>query len=354
MDIKDLEEIIKKILQHLDKQKRLVLDQRISLSDTAIYDLLDSITTYVNTISNNSEIDDAFGLSILNIRSIIEKAVNNNDNELYMKCIAIIESILINFYVSENSWYDILNNHRLFWKCEEYSKEQWEKHILKQVKKESIFTGRGVVYTAIIGDYDALNTPLIINPDWDYICYTDNKNLSSDVWEIRHVGQSELDNVRTARKIKIGMEDVIDAYDYSIWVDGKITIIGDLREMIDRYSISSPILCFPHFQKDCAYEEALSCIRMGKGNSDEIERQVDWYRKEGYPENNGLIDSCVLVRDHNDRALRETMNIWLNEVLNRSSRDQISFGYSCWKTGLKYDLCNLSIASNSYVDCRAH
>ena len=49
-----------------------------------------------------------------------------------------------------------------------------------------------VVYTAITGYYDGLITPEYINKDWDYICFTDNPDLTSDFWQIRKM--EELDD----------------------------------------------------------------------------------------------------------------------------------------------------------------
>ena len=46
-----------------------------------------------------------------------------------------------------------------------------------------------VVFTAIFGNYDNLKTPEYINPDWDYVCFTDNKNVESDVF-INHRSRS--------------------------------------------------------------------------------------------------------------------------------------------------------------------
>ncbi len=45
---------------------------------------------------------------------------------------------------------------------------------------------RTVVYTAIFGGRDSLTDPDFINPDFTYVCFTDNDECQSGVWEIRH------------------------------------------------------------------------------------------------------------------------------------------------------------------------
>ena len=37
-----------------------------------------------------------------------------------------------------------------------------------------------VIYTTIFGEYDTLINPHFIDKGWDYICFTDNENLSLD------------------------------------------------------------------------------------------------------------------------------------------------------------------------------
>jgi len=44
---------------------------------------------------------------------------------------------------------------------------------------------RLVIYTAIIGNYDTLKDPEYIDENCDYVCFTDNRELKSDIWQIR-------------------------------------------------------------------------------------------------------------------------------------------------------------------------
>ena len=72
-----------------------------------------------------------------------------------------------------------------------------------------------VIYTCISGDYDILNEPIVINKEWDYICFTDS-DIQSEHWTIKKIPddckydvnettgeQIELSKVKIARKIKI-------------------------------------------------------------------------------------------------------------------------------------------------------
>ncbi len=215
---------------------------------------------------------------------------------------------------------------------------------------KNAFEGRGVIYTVITGEYDKLREPEKTDGRFDYICFTDNTNLRSEVWDIRIIENEEkLDKVRTARKYKILCHEFLKEYDYSVYVDGKIQIIGDIRKYMESYSKGSPMLCFPHFARSCAYEEAVSCIKFGKDDAAVITKQMNKYRQEGYPVNNGLVDSACLVRQHHNILLQKTMEDWWAEVQNGSRRDQLSIGYVCWKNNFHYDLSDLFIYHNEYI-----
>lgn len=220
---------------------------------------------------------------------------------------------------------------------------------------ENAFQGRGVVYTVITGAYDSLKEPLYVDADYDYICYTDNRNLTSDIWMIRYVENPEgLDNVRLSRKYKILGHEYLSEYDYSIYIDGKMQIVGSLKNMVERYSMGNPMLCFPHCSRVCAYKEAEAVVEENRDMSDMITKQMKEYEEEGYPRNNGLIDAACLVRKHQDKVLQKVMECWWNEVKNKSKRDQLSIGYACWKHGFHYDLADLFLYDNEYLVGKEH
>lgn len=230
------------------------------------------------------------------------------------------------------------------------AKAVYDKYPFQSSKEEGAFQGKGVIYTVITGNYDMLREPEYVDSAFDYICFTDNDKLRSEVWNVRYIENPEgLDSARLSREPKILCHKYLKEYDYSIYVDGKIQIIGDLKDYIDRYSKGSPMLCFPHFARECAYEESIACINSGADNDVIIKRQMDEYRREGYPVNNGLIDAACMVRQHDDEILQKVMECWWKEVKTKSRRDQLSIGYACWKNDFHYDLSDLFIYVNDYI-----
>ena len=59
------------------------------------------------------------------------------------------------------------------------------------------------------------------------------------------------------------------------------------------------------------------------------------YIKEKFPDNNGLIEGCLIIRKHNEKDCINLMNNWFEEIEKYSYRDQLSYNYALWKTEIK-------------------
>ena len=214
---------------------------------------------------------------------------------------------------------------------------------------------RMVIYTAVTGSYDEPVIPGYVNEDFDYICFTDNRNLKSDFWDIRLMDESDLDDVRKVRSYKILAHKYLSDYDYSLWIDTNIELTDNIIDYIHKYSKNNKLLAIRHIERDCIYDEAHTCIASAKDTDIEvINKQMVAYRNDSYPEHNGLISSGVLFRNHNDPDVIRLMEDWFSQLLTGSYRDQLSFNYVCYKNDFEYDCANLFIIKNSYMQLHDH
>lgn len=229
-----------------------------------------------------------------------------------------------------------------------YTQYCYRKIYCKNINKKII------VYTANFGNYDMLSDPLYRGNQIDYVCFTDNKNFKSDIWDTRYVEIKNKDQILMARWHKIFPDRLFPQYDISIWIDSKFLIIGDLSQYLAIYQKNKEILCFPHFSRNCIYDEAKECVRVGKAKENILNKQIDTYRKAGFPEKHGLYETGCLVREHNKNNVKEIMKLWWIEIEKRSTRDQVSFPYILWKSGYEPDICNLDIVNNPYLKFKSH
>ena len=214
---------------------------------------------------------------------------------------------------------------------------------------EDIKNNKIVIYTAFTGDYDSLKEPDFIDDNCDYVCFSDNPNLSSDTWKIIPMEESTLDNNRKAKQYKVLPHKYFPDYKYSFWLDGTFKIKGSIREYIYKYiKANSKMLCVIHTERDCLYEEYEASKIIPRYPRAVMEEQVKSYREEGFPEHYGLAVLGAIFREHNDLEVIKLMEGWWDEIIKFTNQDQLSFGYVAWKNDFHPSVSLIYYWDNKY------
>lgn len=224
-------------------------------------------------------------------------------------------------------------------------------------KGQALGAGRGAVYTCLLGD-KALSQPKEVNRQMDYLCFTEDKDKwgkQEGVWKYcemekpEKAGETEEEKVLVLENwCKIMAHKLLKDYDYSIWVAPNITIVGDVARFCNVYGNGNSFLSFPSPMEDCIYED-MSITQMSTDDLNiMIRKMMLQYRKEGYPEHNGLIDGRVIVRNHKDEELCRIMEEWWKEVEKGRLFIGNVFNYMSWKYKFPFSICNLFIYENPY------
>ena len=196
-------------------------------------------------------------------------------------------------------------------------------------------------YTVISpSTYDELKPPRVISEDWEYVVFSD-KFLDVTPWNciITDKHNRELKLLSNAELFN----------NITLYVDGSVEIIGDLNELIKEVPTRYTAGKHPH--RDNLMQEAEAVIKLKGCNRSLVMQQVDRYINSGC--NEPLAACYVLIRDLNDPVVRRINKLWHSEWLNSCGRDQLSFGYSCWKYGLKPHLIEHEIF-NKYFCWGSH
>jgi lipopolysaccharide biosynthesis glycosyltransferase len=217
--------------------------------------------------------------------------------------------------------------------------------ITAYLDKKGTRTSRKVVYCCIINGYDSLVQPYHIDPEWDYICFTDDARLiengTKGVWEIRAALHPELRPDRRNRFHKMLPHRLFPDHDESIYIDGNVNLISSY--LFDEVrSRKLPLLLPLHFSRVCIYKE-IEVLLGSKRTSDENRRmlpdQMDFLKQMGFPEGYGLTENSVIYRRHHDETVRRIMENWWNLLCSFSARDQSTLSYVLWKESISpYDI----------------
>jgi len=217
--------------------------------------------------------------------------------------------------------------------------------------------GKVVVYTAITNRYDRLQ-------DLDQECvrparqiaFVDDATRSDTAtatalarnWEVHAIDGQEHDPNRAAKLHKIRPELFFPDTEYSLWIDGNVSLIYpfDMNRLIELFLADTDLCIGRHYARACIYQEAEACKQRRLDSSERIDQQVARYRREGFPEWYGLNQAVVILRRHSARV-RAFDELWWQEICQGSRRDQLSFNYVQWKTGLPIGEFPLPIQDNN-------
>lgn len=198
-----------------------------------------------------------------------------------------------------------------------------------------------VVYTCITGGYDGLMAPLYRHKDIDYIAYTDNPQIETEVWQLREIPASLEylnNNIMINRYLKFHPSEFFSEYDYALYIDGNILVVSDIRNMVNRVNISTGLAFHRHSCRNCIYKEAEVCRIEKKGDHKKISEQLERYKNIGFPKQFGLYEANIILSDLRNASGKFILEEWWREFKESESfRDQIALPFAVWKCGFQFD-----------------
>ncbi len=193
------------------------------------------------------------------------------------------------------------------------------------------------VYTAILGGWDFLRKPEVVDQRSRYICFIDQPIDPVYPWEFQPA-YTPFDHAgRNSRISKILPHLHFDA-EYSIFHDANFVLRGWPQAIVDEHLANHDIAMYQHPCRKHIGEEA-SCLRdlNTKGELPGLEgtlldSQVTLWKHHGAPL--GLWAGGFIVRRHTPQIL-ELNETWWQLYRDGCTRDQISFPLARHITGVE-------------------
>lgn len=191
---------------------------------------------------------------------------------------------------------------------------------------------RVVFYIAIYGEYDTLLLPERVDPDVDYVCFTDRPRNDYGVWQMRAAPFFHSDPTRIARWVKTHPHELFPAHDVAVWLDANIVLKGDIGWYVDtvrRDGSHLGLVSHPH--RGCFYEEATACKQLKKDSGKVIDAQVEHYRTHGLPPNQPLFETGFMVVPLKNKETAAALHAWWQQIETFSRRDQLGFAWVTYR-----------------------
>lgn len=208
---------------------------------------------------------------------------------------------------------------------------------------------KNVVYTCMFGYSEHFGNFDYSDPDVDYICFTDDPDLKSDIWRFVLVNCPALDPARLAKRYKHLPHLFLPEYERSIYIDNTIQLKVTPSSIFERFK-NDQMVMLRHPERNCIYDEAEVVKAARYDDPAVVDRQMEFYRRLQYPAKNGLNVSGFLLRNHSSLEMQNACFEWHSQLLLFSKRDQLSWKFCAWLTGFSPTTVNEDVHNNSMFD----
>ena len=231
--------------------------------------------------------------------------------------------------------------------------------------------------TAIYGSYDKSCKKFVKQTiDTDFICFTDNANMTSNGWIIdttpyHLINKSEMDddtftnslcnnkhtfNIAKYYKQSFRKIPLLQKYDVIVWLDGTIEIIYDkTSEYILNNIYKEKIIGWHHEHRNGQMNLEVNASHFYRYNTtfwfnqeqpyQNVDHQYKCYLEDGYTDSffknlnshtphMGIWITCFVAFLHKDKDVMNFLDLWYLQTLKYTTQDQIGFPYVCQKTNL--------------------
>lgn len=200
---------------------------------------------------------------------------------------------------------------------------------------------RAVIYTCITAEYDELRQPWEVHPEFDYVCFVPAEDsrigTKVGVWQIRGIDfESPNDRVHS-RFVKLNPHLVFPEYDYSLWIDGNVTIAdGALYDrLLDEMRKGTIYMGIKHPKRNCSYREAFKCYHYDYITYPMLKDTLRFLFRKRLPLWAGLMENNVIFRRHNDPQVVCQSEEWWKLFMQLPYRDQFTHTLSLRYSGVK-------------------
>ena len=194
------------------------------------------------------------------------------------------------------------------------------------------------VYTCIVNDYDNL---IEVEPQEgvDYYCYMSGvqKAYVYKGWNIIPLVREYENHRMTNRFHKINTELLpeVRSYEYSLYVDGSITLKKTPEELLELIG-SKDILLMKHWVRNCPYKEAEVVKESNLDSKERVEATIKYLEDNKYPKNKGLHCGGLVMRKKSKKTNYFNEG-WMYGVTKYSIRDQLTLDLNLKNSDMKVE-----------------
>jgi hypothetical protein len=190
-----------------------------------------------------------------------------------------------------------------------------------------------VIYTCVTGGYDQIKPLVKKNSYFDCFYFTDSAISESQAkgWKIFPIepqGNPKEQN-RYYKILPHRIPEIAD-YEYSLYIDGSINIVGELEQWSRTVLESEQAMAlYSHSKRSSVPEEIISVAQRNQAPLRELEDFVGRLQVNQWIGCNQLFDCSLLLRNTHNEEIVKVMETWWKFFLEGPKRDQLHFPRAC-------------------------
>ena len=207
------------------------------------------------------------------------------------------------------------------------TQEEIQKNTQNYIKNDT------VIYKCVLGNYDTVEPP-IKKDKYDFVIFTDIENYH-DGWLNVISSKTEKNLKRKCLWYKTHPHYFFQNSEFSLWLDGNVSICEDGLKIIESHKLFSEISSFKHWGRDCMFDEAAEIFTLELDKPQNINFAINSANNAKLPANWGLWETNALFINLKDELVKKALERWWQLIYLGSERDQLSFSTSLFEVGLR-------------------
>lgn len=187
------------------------------------------------------------------------------------------------------------------------------------------------IYTVLTGAYDLPKPSRTRVSGASYFVVTDDPALQMPGYKQIIINSGD-DPIKAQRKAKIYPYDLMPGFDVYVYFDASYEVKTNISGLIALFKGGFGVK--RHKTRNCIYQEGRKIIELKKATPEAVNEQLSAYRELGIPENYGVQETGILLRDASEQT-KALCAAWWAEVERYTHRDQLGLPAAIFKTSIQ-------------------
>ncbi len=133
----------------------------------------------------------------------------------------------------------------------------------------------------------------------------------------------------------------LEGFDWVIYLDNNARLVHSPARIVHKIGKEFPELpagryFFRHRRRDCAWDEADECLRLGFMTAAQHAHVIDTFTQAGFPRRAGLFANTCLVQHMGSAATDRLNETWFRSLTSHTRRDQVMLPFLLWQQSVPH------------------